>query len=39
MAEIGAPYRGVLYAGLMLGESGPRLVEFNARFGDRSAKC
>ena len=28
------PYRGMLYAGLMLTERGPRLVEFNARFGD-----
>jgi phosphoribosylamine--glycine ligase len=34
MAEEGTPYRGVLYAGLMLTERGPRLVEFNARFGD-----
>ncbi|MGZ3272930.1 MAG: phosphoribosylamine--glycine ligase [Caulobacteraceae bacterium] len=34
MAEEGMPYRGVLYAGLMLTERGPRLVEFNARFGD-----
>lgn len=34
MAEEGAAYRGVLYAGLMLGEGGPRLVEYNARFGD-----
>ncbi|HXZ83707.1 MAG TPA: phosphoribosylamine--glycine ligase [Acidimicrobiales bacterium] len=30
----GIDYRGVLYAGLMLGEEGPRLVEFNVRFGD-----
>ena len=34
MAEEGMPYRGVLYAGLMLTPAGPRLVEFNARFGD-----
>ena len=30
----GSPYRGVLFAGLMVGPEGPRLVEFNARFGD-----
>ena len=30
----GIEYRGVLYAGLMLTESGPKVVEFNARFGD-----
>lgn len=34
MAAEGAPYRGVLYAGLMLTDEGPKLVEFNARFGD-----
>jgi phosphoribosylamine--glycine ligase len=34
LAEDGAPYRGVLYAGLMLTAEGPMLVEFNARFGD-----
>jgi phosphoribosylamine--glycine ligase len=34
MARRGTPYRGVLYAGLMIGESGPRLVEYNVRFGD-----
>jgi phosphoribosylamine--glycine ligase len=30
----GAPYRGVLYAGLALTAAGPKVVEFNARFGD-----
>ena len=34
MAADGAPYRGVLYVGLMATEIGPRVVEYNARFGD-----
>lgn len=34
MAADGMPYSGVLYAGLMLTEEGPKLVEYNARFGD-----
>jgi len=34
LAARGTPYQGVLYAGLMLTEDGPKLVEYNARFGD-----
>ncbi len=34
MAARGTPYQGVLYAGLMLTASGPKLIEYNARFGD-----
>jgi phosphoribosylamine--glycine ligase len=34
MAAAGTPYRGVLYAGLMIEDGAPRLVEYNARFGD-----
>ena len=34
MARRGTPYRGVLYAGLMIKDGKPRLVEYNVRFGD-----
>ncbi len=34
MAKRGTPYSGVLYAGLMLTDRGPKLIEYNARFGD-----
>ncbi len=34
LAASGTPYSGILYAGLMLTADGPKLIEFNARFGD-----
>ncbi len=34
MAAEGCPYRGVIYAGLMATSSGPKVIEFNCRFGD-----
>ncbi len=34
MARRGVPFHGVLYAGLMIGAEGPKVLEFNARFGD-----
>jgi phosphoribosylamine--glycine ligase len=34
MARRGRPFHGVLYAGLMIGAGGPKVLEFNARFGD-----
>jgi phosphoribosylamine--glycine ligase len=34
MDEEGRPFRGLLYAGLMLTDGGPKVVEFNCRFGD-----
>lgn len=34
MAKRGTPFRGVLYAGLMIDNGNPRLIEFNVRFGD-----
>jgi phosphoribosylamine--glycine ligase len=38
MREMGAPYRGILYAGLMLTAEGPKLIEYNARLGDPEAQ-
>ena len=34
----GIDYRGVLYAGLMLGDDGPKVIEYNVRFGDPEAQ-
>ncbi len=38
MAEEKRPYHGVLYGGLMITEDGPKVIEFNARFGDPEAQ-
>jgi phosphoribosylamine--glycine ligase/phosphoribosylaminoimidazole synthetase len=39
LADGGTPYVGVLYAGLMLTADGPRLIEYNVRFGDPEAQA
>ena len=39
MRDRGAPFRGVLYAGLMLTREGPKLIEYNVRFGDPEAQA
>ncbi len=38
MAADGHPYRGILYVGLMMTDEGPKVVEFNCRFGDPEAQ-
>ena len=38
MNERGSPFRGVLFAGLMISEHGPKVIEFNVRFGDPEAE-
>lgn len=39
MAAEGRPYQGILYAGLMITRDGPKVVEFNCRFGDPEAQA
>ncbi|GBD94446.1 phosphoribosylamine--glycine ligase [bacterium BMS3Abin05] len=39
MAKDGNPYKGILYAGLMLTEEGPKVIEFNCRFGDPESQA
>jgi len=34
MKDMGAPFKGILFAGLMITQQGPRLIEYNVRFGD-----
>jgi phosphoribosylamine--glycine ligase len=39
MREAGRPFRGFLYAGLMMTASGPKVLEFNVRLGDPETQC
>ncbi len=39
MSRRGTPFRGILYAGLMLTGAGPKLIEYNVRFGDPECQC
>jgi phosphoribosylamine---glycine ligase len=38
MAKRGTPFRGILFVGLMITETGPKVIEFNVRFGDPEAE-
>ena len=39
LRRAGTPYRGLLYAGLMITDDGPKVIEFNCRFGDPEAQA
>ncbi|NCC49343.1 MAG: phosphoribosylamine--glycine ligase, partial [Clostridia bacterium] len=39
LRAMGCPFKGVIYFGLMLTEDGPRVIEYNARFGDPEAQA
>jgi len=39
MKAEGRPFKGVLFAGLMIGSQGPKLIEYNTRFGDPECQC
>ena len=39
MEQEGCPYKGILYVGLMLTKTGPKVVEFNCRLGDPETQC
>ncbi len=39
MQRRGTPFKGVIFAGLMLTDAGPKLIEYNVRFGDPEAEA
>jgi phosphoribosylamine--glycine ligase len=39
MRELGTPYKGIIYAGLMITAEGPKVIEFNCRLGDPETQC